>query len=57
MLFVYLGINGLKQQVNIPDEMFIKLSEVETFYEIIIIYKNNEQPKLTDYFDLNEVFN
>lgn len=53
MLFVHLRRNGLKQQVNIHDETFIKFSKVETFYEIIIIYKNNEQPKLTDYFDLN----
>lgn len=43
--------NGLRQQINIPDEISIKLAEVETFYEKITIYKNNKQTKLTDYFD------
>lgn len=35
--------NGLRQQINIPDVIFIKLTEVEIFYENTAIYKNNSK--------------
>lgn len=43
--------NGWRQHVNIPNEMFIKLTEVKTFYEKTTICKNNKEMKLTDYFN------
>jgi len=35
---------------NVPNEIFLKLNEIETFYKKSTIYKNNKQTKVTDYF-------
>ena len=42
--------NGFRQEANVPDEIFLKLDDIETFYERRTIFKNNKQTKLTDYF-------
>lgn len=42
--------NSLRQQGNVPDDIFFKLNDIEAFYEHSTIYKNNKQIKLTDYF-------
>jgi hypothetical protein len=42
--------NGFRQEANVPDEIFLKLDDIETFYEKRTIFKNNKQTKLTDYF-------
>lgn len=46
--------NGLREQENIPEDIFIKLNEVETFFEKTIIYKYNKQIKYSNYFDKNK---
>jgi|UniRef100_A0A2S2QVQ0 hypothetical protein len=43
--------NGLRQQVNIPYDIFMKLNEIETFFEKTTIYKNNKDMGFTDYFN------
>jgi len=42
--------NGFRQEANVPDEIFLKLDDIETFYERRKIFKNNKQTKHTDYF-------
>jgi hypothetical protein len=42
--------NGFRQQANVPDEIFFKFNDIETFYEKCTIYKNNKQTKLINYF-------
>ncbi|KAL4107422.1 hypothetical protein QTP88_017765 [Uroleucon formosanum] len=32
--------NGFRQEANVPDEIFLKLDDIETFYEKITIFKN-----------------
>jgi hypothetical protein len=34
--------NGFRQEANVPDEIFLKLDDIETFYERRTIFKNNK---------------
>lgn len=42
--------NGLRQQVNISYDVFMKLNEIETFFEKTTTYKNNKHMKFKNNF-------
>lgn len=41
---------GLQLQENVPDNLFVNLSKVESFFEQRTIFKNRVQTKITDFF-------